>query len=113
MREVTELKFECDKCGDIQYTDGEPLPDGWKRIKKKDYCPKCARLMDKKIYTKYPSDYLVHTPSGVLYACASHTSWAKKIYSALGCHIAIEPTVERIACINCINGEKKEESNAD
>ena len=101
MKRATRFEFACDGCDKVK--PGETLSEGWKRIKRKDYCPECVKIRDKKLWEKYPAHIVVHTPSGKLYACLPHANMAAGIYGVLGIHINAEMIDEKIACINCIN----------
>ena len=109
MKTATSYKYECDGCRAVAH--GDNLPEGWKRIKKKDYCPKCAKIRDRKLVAKYPAQYIVHTPSGRLFACNRHAKMAGNLYGVLGAHTVAELAMEGVACINCINEKEDENDN--
>ena len=107
MKIATNFEYRCDGCREVEHC--AELPENWKRIKRKDYCPECAKIRDRKNFEKYPAHAAVHTPSGILYACLPHANMAAKVYGVLGAHINAEMIDENIACINCMN--EKEDSN--
>jgi hypothetical protein len=112
MIKIKELEYECDGCGETEDGCQDVIPLNWIKVGRKHYCEKCAKLRDKMAYKKYPSQFKVHTPSGVLYACREHAGQAQHLYGVLGCHIVSEHTEDKIACINCMN-ERSENENVD
>jgi hypothetical protein len=111
MKKPTGFTFKCDGCGETDETDGS-IPDGWRRIRRKDYCAKCSVLRDRKTYEKFPSSFIVHTPQGPHHACPEHARQVSGLFGFMGAHTVSEISRDRVACVNCVNESKEAEKEA-
>lgn len=59
------------------------------------------------------TSFLVHCPTGPIYACEEHKRQLINLYDIMGCHVGVEEVEQEHDCPNCKNEKEENEKEEE